>query len=220
MAASFEPILLFCAGGHGSVVLDLALKSFGQNAVLGFVDEGKQSGSLFCGREVFSWEQFKAMGVRRGTVCLGDNWTREGMVKKILDFDPQFEFISLVHPSAVLGTGVKIGRGSVVMAGVVINPGTVVGDHCVVNTGAIMDHDGELAPFSSVGPGAVLGGKVTLGEGSIVGLGAKILHLRKIGAYALVGSGAVVLRDVPDQGVVWGVPAREIRRREKEEPYL
>jgi len=53
---------------------------------------------------------------------------------------------------------------------------------------------------------------VTIGTGSFIGTNATILPGVKIGRKAVVAAGAVVSKDVPDQTVVGGVPARVIRK--------
>jgi serine O-acetyltransferase len=54
----------------------------------------------------------------------------------------------------------------------------------------------------------------TLGKGVVVGAGAKVLGPIQIGHGARIGSNAVVLRDVPANGTVVGVPGRLIERKD------
>jgi serine O-acetyltransferase len=46
----------------------------------------------------------------------------------------------------------------------------------------------------------------TLGNGVVVGAGAKILGPLTIGAHSAVGANAVVVRDVPEDSIVVGIP--------------
>ena len=55
---------------------------------------------------------------------------------------------------------------------------------------------------------------------AMVGLGASVLQGRTIGAGAIVGAGAVVIDDVSEMTVAFGVPARPIRQRQATDPYL
>ena len=79
------------------------------------------------------------------------------------------------------------------------------------NRGAVIGHHVRLDDFVSIGPGVVTGGHVSVGRGSVVGTGAVILPEIAIGKNAVVGAGAVVTRDVPDQTMVVGNPARVMR---------
>jgi acetyltransferase-like isoleucine patch superfamily enzyme len=61
--------------------------------------------------------------------------------------------------------------------------------------------------------GLDLRGGVTVGRGTWIGASAVIVDGVTVGEYAIVAAGAVVTRDVPDFGVVGGVPARLLRVR-------
>ena len=121
---------------------------------------------------------------------------------------------ALVHPSAHVAEGVRLGAGVQVMLGACVQAGVTLGDNALVNTGAIVDHDCRIGAHAHVAPGAVLCGDVTLGEGAHAGAGARVIQGIGIGAGALVGAGAVVLADVAAGARVAGVPAREISARE------
>ncbi len=106
------------------------------------------------------------------------------------------------------------------MAGAVVNPNSNIGRHCIVNTNSSVDHDNHIHDFASVGPGAVTGGGVTLGTYSAIGLGACVAESVRIGKNSVIGAGATVVRDIPDSVIAFGTPARVIRSRALDEPYL
>ena len=83
-----------------------------------------------------------------------------------------------------------------------------------------IDHDGVLGDHASLGPGATTGGTVRIGATTAVGLGANVIHGITIGDDTVVGAGALVLADLPDRVVAYGVPARVARSRQPGEPYL
>lgn len=218
-----DKLLLFGAGGHGKVVLDIA-QSLGYS-IVGFVDQNIALGSMICGYPVLGVEEnlqsiMTTHGVKKGVVCVGDNSVRSQVVAKVRSFAPGFEFPSLVHPRAVVASGVHIEEGAVVMAGAILNPGIQIGSHVIINTGACVDHDCKIDAFASIGPGAVLGGCVVVDGFSVVGLGAKISHGRTVGLQSIVGAGSLVIQDVGDHQVVYGVPAQFIRKRVDGEKYL
>jgi acetyltransferase EpsM len=55
---------------------------------------------------------------------------------------------------------------------------------------------------------------VDIGEGSWIGAGAVVKQGVHIGKWAMIGAGAVVIKDVPDNAVVAGVPAKIIKYKE------
>ena len=53
-----------------------------------------------------------------------------------------------------------------------------------------------------------IAGTVTIGADTLVGTGACVIPGIKIGSRCVIGAGAVVVRDVPDDTQVMGIPAR------------
>ncbi|MEO0949424.1 MAG: serine O-acetyltransferase [Cyanobacteria bacterium J06641_5] len=102
-----------------------------------------------------------------------------------------------IHPGARIGNGVFIDHGM----GVVIGETAIVGDGCTLYQGVTLGGTGKEK------------GKrhPTLGCQVTVGAGAKILGNLYIGAGARVGAGSVVLKDVPDDATVVGIPGRVVR---------
>jgi serine O-acetyltransferase len=107
-----------------------------------------------------------------------------------------------IHPGAVIGKGVFIDHGM----GVVIGETAVVGDYCLLYQGVTLGGTGKES------------GKrhPTLGCNVTVGAGAKILGNIKIGSHARVGALAVVLKDIPPNATVVGIPGRIVSRQSEE----
>ncbi len=217
-------VLIFGASGHGSVILDCLERST-EYAPVGFVDSFKEKGTKINGYEVlgsefdlpFLMEQFQIEG---GIVAVGDNWGRHQFVSRILAIYPRFRFITVVHPSAIIGKGVTLGKGTVVLPGAIINTNTRVGDHCILNTKSSLDHDCKMGDYSSLAPGAFTGGNVSIGEGTAICLGAKLIECITIGEYAVIGANSLVLKNVSNNTVVYGSPAQTVRQRKPWDPYL
>ena len=85
--------------------------------------------------------------------------------------------------------------------GVVIGATTQIGDDCLIYQGVTLGGTG------------ISSGKrhPTLGNGVMVGSGAKILGPITVGDHARVAANAVVLRDVPENSTVVGVPGHVVR---------
>lgn len=100
----------------------------------------------------------------------------------------------------VIGRGVEFGKGFVVMHpfGIVINSGVKGGDNIVVESGVVIGATRSGLPIEVP----------ELGSNIFIGSGAKVLGGIKIGNNVKVGANAVVVKGVPDNVTVVGVPAR------------
>ncbi|MBD2431998.1 MULTISPECIES: serine O-acetyltransferase [Fischerella] len=105
-----------------------------------------------------------------------------------------------IHPGAEIGKGVFIDHGM----GVVIGETAIVGNYSLIYQGVTLGGTGKET------------GKrhPTLGENVVVGAGAKVLGNISIGAGARIGAGSVVLRDVPSDCTVVGIPGRNISHKQ------
>lgn len=84
---------------------------------------------------------------------------------------------------------------------IVIHGASVIGDDCLIRHGVTLGNTGYGDPF----------GAPTVGNRVQIGAGAKILGRIRVGNDVIIGANAVVIRDVPDQTAVGGVPARALR---------
>ena len=103
-----------------------------------------------------------------------------------------------IHPAAQIGKHFFIDHAM----GVVIGETTIVGDNCVLYQGVTLGGTGNET------------GKrhPTLGNNVTVGTGAKVLGNIRIGNNVKIGGNSVVVKDVPDNCTVVGVPGRIIKR--------
>ncbi len=109
-----------------------------------------------------------------------------------------------IHPGAVIGKGLFIDHGS----GVIIGETTVIGDNVTLYQGVTLGGTGKEQ------------GKrhPTLEDNVMVSAGAKILGSFTIGENSKIGAGSVVLKEVPPNCTVVGVPGRIVRMDNKKIP--
>jgi len=108
-----------------------------------------------------------------------------------------------IHPGAVIGKGLFIDHGM----GVVIGETCEVGDNVTIYQGVTLGGTGKDT------------GKrhPTIGSNVLIGTGAKIIGPVRVGDNSRIGAGSVVLREVPDNCTVVGIPARVVVRRDNRE---
>jgi serine O-acetyltransferase len=103
-----------------------------------------------------------------------------------------------IHPGALIGKGFFIDHGM----GVVIGETTEIGDNVTLYQGVTLGGTGKEK------------GKrhPTLENNVMVGAGARILGSIRIGRDSKIGAGSVVLKDVPENSTVVGIPGRIVHR--------
>ncbi len=140
-------------------------------------------------------------------IAIGNNIIR----KKIFESLAEKKILSTnaIHTSAIISPTVSIAANAVmVSAGVIINPLAKISTGVICNTACIIEHECIVKNFAHIGPGAVLCGNVTVGENTFVGAGAIIRQGITIGENVMVGAGAVVVKNVPNNAIIKGNPAR------------
>lgn len=118
---------------------------------------------------------------------------------------------SIVASTATVAGNSSIGLGTVVHEHAHVGPSVRIGGGAIVNTGAIVEHDCSIGDLVHLAPNSTALGGVCIGKAAEIGSAATLVPNVKIGASVSVGAGSVVLKDVPDDSTVVGVPARSIR---------
>jgi len=219
-----DNIVLLGGGNHVQYSIDIIEKENKYN-IVGIIDSIKNIGEELYGYKVIGrQEDIQDLSLlynfTRGIITVGDNWTRCKIYDHIVKIFPDFKFVNAIHPSVIIGNNVKIGKGIIAMAGVIFNPGAIVDDFSFFATGAQIEHDCYVGKFASVSAGSVLGGHVHIRSFSAITLGVTILDRITIGYNTVVGSGSLVIKDLPNNVLAYGNPAKVIRTREQGERFL
>lgn len=187
-------------GGHAKVVID-SLISAG-TSVTGLIDPRLPVGSRLLGVSVAGGDELiHQLDPQTTRLANGVGATAKSRVNRKLyeQWSAQgFRFVSVVHPSAVIGADVELATACQIMAGTVIQPHVKIGTGTVINTAASIDHDCEVGAYCFISPMVTLCGGAQVGEGTFIGAGATLLPGVKVGRNALIAAGVVIAADVAD----------------------
>jgi UDP-perosamine 4-acetyltransferase len=118
-----------------------------------------------------------------------------------------------IAPHAFVARTAVIEEGAVICAGAVVGAGARIGRNAIVNTLASVDHDCVLGDDGMVAAGVTIAGTVRIGVNSFFGVKSAVIPGITIGNNVRVRAGAVIVRDVPDDVTVSGIPARIVTAR-------
>ena len=201
-------LLIIGAGGNSREIAEAA-SDLGYQ-VLGFLDDDvSKHGSRIDDLPVLGPVSL-AVDHSAHCVCTLATYRRPGLRQDIvrgLHLAPH-RWVTIIHPAAHIARSARIGTGTVVLPGAFVGAGARLGDHVILLQGACVSHDCIVSDYSTIASGVCLAGAVGVGAAAYVGMGALVRNGLTLGSGSVVGMGAVVTRNVPDQAVVTGNPAR------------
>lgn len=149
----------------------------------------------------------------RFTIGIGGPVLRKKMFDKFTALGGVFT--STISPKANIGHfRNEIEDGSNVMTGTVITNDIHLGKGVLINLNCTIGHDSSIGDFVEMSPGVHVSGNCKIGSYTNIGTNATILPKITIGQNVIVGAGSVVTKDVPNNCLVVGVPAKIIKELE------
>ncbi|NLK27394.1 MAG: acetyltransferase [Clostridiales bacterium] len=208
-----KPIIILGAGGHAKVLID-ALQYQSAN-ILGVTDPDPElHGKDVMGIPIIG-DDNSILQYGVNDIMLVNGMGKVNCSNKRMQIYQTFKergyiFAKVIHPSAVISTGVYLAEGVHIMAGAIIQTLATIGVNTIINTRASIDHECIIGDHVHIAPGATISGGVEIGDNVLIGAGATIIQGIHVGASSVVGAGAVVTKDVREGVTVMGIPARVV----------
>ena len=177
--------------------------------LMGFIDEDEAKwGKNMRGYKVLGGfetlaempENVKVIGV------VGDPEVKKKLLIRAEEQERQF--VNLIHPQVNLAKDVSLGKGVLINKGCLLTTNISIGDHVSINPGCGIGHDVTIGSFSTLMWRVNLSGAVKVGNECLIGTGVTVLQEKIIGDNCTVGAGAVVTKDLPENCIAVGVPAK------------
>jgi sugar O-acyltransferase (sialic acid O-acetyltransferase NeuD family) len=212
-----KKVIIIGYSGHAYVVLDILIsKKF---LISGYCDSIEKTNNPFninyLGKETeanlasfFSENNF--------FVSIGDNLIR-GKILDNLTKQYNKSAINVIHEKAICSDFVEFHSegGILIAANATINPFVKIGKGVICNTSCSIDHECSIGNFVHIAPSAVLCGNVEVGEYSFIGANSVIKQGVVIGKNVIIGAGSVVIKDIPDNAIIAGNPAKSLIIKQK-----
>ena len=142
-------------------------------------------------------------------VAIGDSKVRENIINKLPKNTKYFTFI---HPSAQIHSDdVEIGEGSVICAGSILTTNIKIGKHSQLDRNTNIGHDCIIGDFFRTSPGSIISGNCNIGKHVYFGTNSSVREKIKICDNVTIGLNSGVVKDIKDEGIYVGTPAKKIK---------
>lgn len=211
-----KDIVIVGAGGFGREVawlIESINKESNRWNLLGFVDDTEiLQGKKVNGYSVLgdlNWLVDKELNV---VVAIGDPIGKKRIVEKLKSSKNCYP--TLIDPSVKCSDFAKIGEGTIICAGSILTVNIEIGEHVIINLDCTVGHDASIENYATILPSVNISGFVALEECVSIGTGTQIIQNIRVGKNTVVGAGAVVVRDLPENCIAVGSPAKPIKFKE------
>ena len=205
-------IIIVGAGGFGREVYLWAKESFSNNQykIKGFLDDNNKALDgynldigIIGGIDGYIPEEQDRFLIAIGSVDIKKNVIAKLKNKKA-------KFISLIHSTAKIANNAKIGEGNIIFPFVIISDCVQIGDFALMNSYSSCGHDARVGKYCILSPYATINGFGILEDEVFLGTHSTVIPGKRVGYKSKVSANSVVMRDVPPNKIVFGVPGKAI----------
>jgi len=210
-------VAVYGASGYGREVMPLVKKQFAKkkNIKFYFVDDANFSGEINS-VEVLSYSAFiKLDGEKKITIAIADANIRRCLQDKCIS--DGIDVVTILSDNCVVMDEVIVGDGAVLSPFVTLTSNIKIGVGFHANIYSYIAHDCIIGDYVTFAPSVKCNGNIHIEDEVYIGTGAIIKQGSpskpiSIGKGAVIGMGSVVTKSVAAGDVVFGVPAKSIKR--------
>ena len=198
-------IVIIGSSGFGLEVFHLLNEEIYE--CVGFVDYADEKPELpvpIIGHESEMKSMMTKFNFSQCVIAIGDMLKRKEIYNNIKRLSINFP---KVMSSSVTNFSDNIDQGSILYPRVVVMNDCYIGKFTLLNSGVTLGHDVVIGDYCNINPGVHLAGRIEVGDGTLIGIGSSIKENKKIGKNVIIGAGSVVVKNIPDDTIVYGVPA-------------
>ncbi len=206
--------IIIGAGTYGQVYAEY-LKNNREYEIAGFLDDNSiLNGNVINGISVLGpvsmLEKYQNRDQIAVFVPIGNNTIRTRIL--FLARSLGYKTPSYIHETSNIHKSVTLGDTVYILAASNIMPLSEIKDNVMISMGVNIAHHTIISNNSFISQGSNIGASIKIDEGVFIGISSTIMTgVKEIGKNSIIGAGAVVIRDVPEDSIVAGVPAKVIK---------
>jgi len=211
-------LLIIGSGEHTRIAIDL-IEDQGVYDIFGLVTNNrKECGNLVFGHRVVCTDDDLEQVCRENkdirNYFLGIGISSGSMKARLSAYrriGRLLEPVNVISPDSVISKYAKLGTGVMIEPYVRIANGVTMGEHCIVQSFTSINHDQIVGDNVLIGCNVAMAGR-RIGPHSTIADGSTIGFKKQVGLNCLITDGTVVTKDVPDNVIAFGNPARTLPR--------
>jgi sugar O-acyltransferase (sialic acid O-acetyltransferase NeuD family) len=146
-------------------------------------------------------------------IAIGEPATRKILYDKIIANG--LELTTLVHPDVVIPDSTIIGRGTVICKFLSITCDITIGKNVYIHPNVCIGHDSIIGEHTVVSSYVDVAGDCKIGSNTFLAINVCMRQGISIGDDTIIGMGSVVHRDIPNDVIAMGNPARPMKKNEE-----
>lgn len=146
-------------------------------------------------------------------LAVGEPSTRRKIIQRVEELS--IPLVTIIHPSVFIPATTRIGKGCYIAPCSFISCNVVIGDYVLIQPNVSIGHDCVIEDNVVLSSLTCLAGSCHIGHDTYLAMNVTAIQGSKIGTNSIIGMASVVQRDVPDEVIAMGNPARAMRRNEE-----
>jgi len=205
-------IIIIGGGGFGREVYLWAKDSFSkeQYKIKGFLDDNPRildNYDMDIGI-IGNLSSYEIKNQDRFLFAIGDIDIKKRLIIKMKKRGAKF--LTLIHPTAIMANTTKIGEGIIICPFCLVSDNVLLEDFVMLNIYSSCGHDAKVGSYCILSPYATLNGFVILEDEVFLGTHTTVTPYKRVGYKSKISANSVVMRDVPANKIVFGVPGKAI----------
>lgn len=210
---------IYGSGGAGKEVKDIA-EMLNKWSEIVFIDDTVDC-DFFKGIKRMPWSVFcktYSSDDSEIVISLGEPEYKLSLSRKIKQHG--YSLGNVFHPGAWISPSAIIGHGVVLRMGAIVQADTVIGDNVTIMEYSGVGHDSIVGNNVQIAAGVLVGGHCTIGDNTYISVGVLVKEKICIGSNSIVGIGSVVSRNIDENVVALGNPARAMKMKDNSKVFM